>query len=347
MTDRDSSQAQQNIRIGVLGAARIVPMALLKPAEANNEVMVAAVAARDPQRANKFAARHGIPRATSSYRELLADPDIDAIYNPLPNGLHGQWTIAALEAGKHVLCEKPFTANAEEAKEVATAARQTGLVVMEAFHYRYHALIGRLLEIIASGELGEIRHIETWMCIPLLARNIRWNLELAGGAMMDVGCYAIHLLRTLAGAEPVVRTAHARELKPGVDRLLRAQFDFEDGRTGAMTASMLSRRLLSIGARVEGTAGILKVNNPIMPQYRHRIVVHKTNGEKRKEKVAPLPSTYAAQLQAFADAVLRNRPYPTNVDDAVANMTVIDQCYAAAGMNPRQPTSFIKQEQSL
>ena len=346
MTEVITTQPPKIIRIGVLGAARIVPIALLKPAGENTEVVVSAVAARDIQRAKKFASRYAIPTVHASYSELLANSEIDAIYNPLPNGLHGQWTIAALQAGKHVLCEKPFTANAQEAKAVAEVARPSGLVVMEAFHYRYHALIDRLLEIIASGELGEIRHIETWMCIPLLARNIRWNLELAGGAMMDVGCYAIHLLRTLAGAEPDVKSARARELKPGVDRFLHAEFGFKDGRTGAITASMLSRRLLAVGARVEGTEGSLRVSNPIMPQYKHRIVVRKTTGAKRKEKVAPYPSTYAAQLQAFADAVLRNQPFPTNIDDAVANMTVIDQCYAAAGMKPRQPTANFQQEKS-
>ena len=330
--------AEKTLCIGVLGAARIVPTALLKPALNNPEVAVTSLAARDPERARKFAARHDIATVHTSYRALIEDARIDAIYNPLPNGLHGYWTIAALQAGKHVLCEKPFTANAEEAIKVADAARQSGLVVMEAFHYRYHALIERLLEIIASGELGRIRHIETWMCIPLPVKNIRWDLRLAGGAMMDVGCYAVHLLRTLAGAEPHVISASAREKSPGVDRLLQARLEFEDGRSGSITASMLSRRLLAIGARVEGTDGTLQVSNPIMPQFRHRIVVRSNSGATRKEKVARHPSTYAAQLQAFADAVLRGKPFPTDCADAIANMRVIDACYRAAGLPIREPT---------
>ena len=139
------------MQIGVLGAARIAPRALIKPAKANPDVVVAAVAARDVSRARAFAAKHGIARVHDSYEALLADPHLDAIYNPLPNGLHGKWTRAALAAGKHVLCEKPFTANAAEAREIAGVAAQSDRVVMEAFHYRYHPMALRIEEIIASG----------------------------------------------------------------------------------------------------------------------------------------------------------------------------------------------------
>ena len=272
-----------------------------------------------------------------TYAALIADPDIDAIYNPLPNGLHGRWTVAALEAGKHVLCEKPFAANAEEAAAVAAVAHHTGLVTMEAFHYRYHALVRRMLEIIASGELGQVRHIEAWMCIPLPVKNIRWEWQLAGGALMDTGCYAIHLVRTLAGAEPTVRSAAAKVLTPGVDRWLRADLEFSDGRTGAVAASMLSWRLFAVGARVIGSRATLQVFNPYAPQHRHSLAIRSAK-ERRVERVARQPSSYLAQLQAFSAAVLRGAPYPTGVDDAVANMRVIDACYAAAGLPRREPT---------
>ena len=323
------------LRIGVLGAARITPVALIRPARKVDEVEIVAVAARDRSRAEKFASKRGIARVHGSYDDLLADDEIDAVYNPLPNGLHGRWTIAALEAGKHVLCEKPFTANAAEAREVADVARRTGLVCMEAFHYRYHPLVDRLLQIIGSGELGAIKRIDTWMCIPLLRRgDIRWNLGLAGGSTMDVGCYAIHLLRTLAGGEPEVVSVTARELHPGVDRILTADVSFDDGRTGSITASMLSRRLLSLGARVTGTDGELQIRNPYAPQFFHRIAVRSSQG-RRTEHVTRDP-TYLFQLRAFAGAALRGEPYPTNVDDAVANMEVIDACYRAAGLPVRE-----------
>ena len=147
------------MRIGVLGAARIAPAALIKPARAVKDVEVSAVAARARSRAETFATKHGVPRVHDSYADLIADPELDAVYIPLPNGRHAEWTLAAIKAGKHVLCEKPFTANAEQAKQVAAAAENTGLVVMEAFHYRYHPLAQRMADIVHSGELGKIRRV--------------------------------------------------------------------------------------------------------------------------------------------------------------------------------------------
>ena len=326
------------VRIGVLGAARIAPGALIRPAASNPEVEVLAVAARDQQRAERFAAEHHLAKAHGSYQELLADPEIDAVYVALPNGLHGRWTIAALAAGKHVLCEKPFTANADEAAQVAEAARSTNLVVMEAFHYRYHALTRRMLEIIRSDELGTITRLDAWLCFPLVGgNNIRWSYELAGGALMDAGCYPIHLLRTLAGAEPDVVTATAKTRLPNVDRYLHAELSFGDGVTGSITASMLSSRVLGAGARVRGTRGTMRVLNPYFPQLGHRLLI-KSASRTAVEHVARQPSTYACQLRAFTDAVLRGQSPPTNVDDAVANMRVIDACYRAAGLPVREPT---------
>ena len=327
------------LRIGVLGAASIAPPALIKPARRVDEVEVAAVAARDKAKAEKFARKHGIGTVHDSYEALLADPTIDAVYNPLPNGLHGKWTIAALEAGKHVLCEKPFTANADEAVEVQKVEQRTGLVVMEAFHYRYHPLADRLVEIVQSGTLGTIEHIHTWMVIPLLSRNdIRWQLNLAGGSTMDVGCYTIHLLRTLAQAEPEVTGGAARERSPGVDRWLQADMKFPDGSSGRITSAMLSGRFLKLGAEVKGDKGVMRVMNPYAPQYFHRLSVRTTNG-KQKQARFPREATYLYQLRAFAGAVLRGEPIKTGTDDAIANMRVIDAAYVAAGMKPRQPST--------
>src|SRR5436190_1784336 len=219
------------LRIGILGAARIAPMALIRPARQVPEAAVTAVAARDPTRAAIFARKHGIPRVADSYAALLADPEIDAIYNPLPNSLHATWTIQALEAGKHVLCEKPLASNADEARSMADAARRCDRVLVEAFHYRYHPLAARMRAIIDSGALGTVQHIEATMCIPLpIPGDIRYQWKLAGGATMDVGCYAISLVRFLAGAEPEVLRAHARLSSAKVDRWISADFQFADGR---------------------------------------------------------------------------------------------------------------------
>src|SRR4029079_829423 len=188
------------------------------------EATIGAVAARDRSRAAAFAAKHGIAKVCDSYAALIADPAIDAIYNPLPNGLHAEWTIAALQAGKHVLCEKPFTANAKEAEDVAAVAARTGLVVMEAVHYRYHPLAHRMREIVDSGELGTTRHVEAALCFPLPKfSDIRYRYDLAGGATMDVGTYTVHMARLLGREEPEVVSAHPKLKSIDVDRAMRAE----------------------------------------------------------------------------------------------------------------------------
>jgi len=322
--------AVEPLRIGCLGAARIAPSALIKPTKDIPGVEAYAVAARNPARAKDFAAKHGIPVVHDSYDALIADDRIDAVYNPLPNGLHAVWTIKALAAGKHVLCEKPFTANEEEARRVAAAVPDS-LVVMEAFHWRYHPLAARVLEIIASGELGEIRHIEAALCFPLPRfKDIRWQLDLAGGSLMDAGCYPVSMVRTFAGAEPTVTHAVAKEHSPGVDRYMQADFAFADGRTGRITASMWSARLLDVRAKVVGSSGSLKVFNPTSPHMYHRLSVG-----GRHEKVNGRP-TYTHQLEAFRAAVREGAPTLTPPAWSIANMAVIDAIYRAAGL-PLRP----------
>jgi predicted dehydrogenase len=327
------------IRLGILGAARIAPAAVIGPARGVDDVSVTAVAARDRTRAEAFADKHGIPRVLTDYRAMVEDPDLDAVYIPLPNGLHGHWTLAALAAGKHVLCEKPFTANAQEADVVRSAAEHhPELVVMEAFHYRYHPLFARVRQLLDEGAIGTIEHIDTRLCFPLLLRkDIRWQLGLAGGALMDAGCYTIHMLRHLASAEPQVTGARMRLFSPGVDRFMQAHYRFADGVTGRTTCSMLSAQLLRLGFTVRGSTGTLHVFNPVMPNMFHRLTV-RGRGGRRVEHVVRRP-TYDFQLEAFADAVLRGTKPITGPDDAVANMTLIDAVYRAAGMEPRQPTA--------
>jgi predicted dehydrogenase len=325
------------LRIGILGAARIAPSALIKPAKVNIEVVVAAVAARDASRAQAFAAKHAIARVHESYETLIADPDLDAVYNPLPNGLHGRWTRAALAAGKHVLCEKPFTANAAEAREIAELAAQSDRVVMEAFHYRYHPLTLRIEQIIASGELGKLKRVEAALCFPLPKfSDIRYNYSLAGGATMDAGSYPVHMARTFGGETPEVVSAHAKLRDPLIDRAMTAELRFPGGHSGRVRCSMWSSNLLQISARVIGEHGELRVLNPVMPQFFHRLSVRTTDG-KRVERF-PRRASYAYQLDAFAAAVLRGEPVKTTPQDAVENMTVIDAIYRAAGLPLREPS---------
>ncbi|WP_203885593.1 Gfo/Idh/MocA family protein [Planotetraspora kaengkrachanensis] len=320
------------MRIGTLGAARITPSALIKPAKLVPGVEVAAVAARDRVRAGAFAAKHGIPVVHESYEALIADSSIDAVYNPLPNALHAEWTLRALEAGKHVLCEKPLASNEPEAVSVAEAADKSGLVVMEAFHYRYHPLADRMVSIV--GELGEIRQIETWMCFPLPRfSDIRYSLPLAGGALMDAGCYAVHLARLLGGGEPKVLAARALLRSPGVDRAMSASLEFPSGALGRINTSLWSSQLLRIAARVTGSRGQMRVFNFIAPQALHRLS-YTVDGVTTRVKV-PGEATYTYQLRAFLSAVETGEGNLTPPSDSIANMAVIDEIYRKAGLSPR------------
>ena len=338
------------LRIGTLGAARITSNALIKPARQVPEVTIAAVAARDPERARRFAAKHRIRRVHASYQALIDDPAIDAIYNPLPNSLHAQWTLRAIEAGKHVLCEKPFTANAAEAAAVAAAAKASGLVVMEAFHYRYHPLARRMQEVVlgrvadaddpgeraaaGTGEIGPLRYLEASLCFPLPRfSDIRYSYHLAGGATMDAGCYAINWLRMLGPGEPEVVAAGAKLQSPGVDRAMSASFRFPGGVLGRMTTSMWSAQLLRLDAKAVGDRGVMRVFNYASPRPYNRLTVT-ADGYTRRERVSG-ESSYTYQLRAFAAAVLHGEPVLTTAEDAVANMTVIDAVYQAAGLPVR------------
>lgn len=324
------------LRIGILSAAGIAPRALIEPATTNDEVEIAAVAARDPERAREFAAEHGIGRVFTSYEELLASPEIDAVYIPTPNGLHGRWTIAALEAGKHVLCEKPFTANAAEAREVAAVAEQSDLVVMEAFHNLYHPVTTRMREIIESGELGSIQRYEADFGFSIVddPGNVRWQPHLAGGSLMDVGCYPLQLLRRLSGSEPTVTRALAHEFTPGVDGDMTIDLAFPGGATGTASSSMvLDPPEMAMSATIAGDAGMLTVSRPFLPQLGTEIVVTTGAGERR-EPVSE-ETSYAFQLRAFADAVLRGAPVLTGPVESIALMGLIDDAYRAAGLEPR------------
>jgi predicted dehydrogenase len=323
------------LRIGTLGASRIAPSALIAPARKNDRVEVAAVAARDRTRAERYAAKYRIPRVFDSYAALIADPDIDAVYNPLPNSLHAQWTIRALQAGKHVLCEKPLAANAREARQMAETADASGRHLMEAFHWRYHEMAERIIDLVRSGEIGQIQHIGASLCVPwILPGDIRYRRDLAGGAMMDLGSYTVSMLRHVSGEEPEVVSAEAKLSSPGVDRLMEAQLKFPSGATGMLQASLFSLKLFALWLRVEGDQGTIYARNPTAPQRGFDQVKVENNAWTRTERFYK-PATYEFQLAAFADLVFEGTAVPTDGWDGVRNMRVIDDVYRAAGMEPR------------
>jgi predicted dehydrogenase len=322
------------LRIGVLGAARIAPSALLKPAAEVDGVEVTAIAARDRTRAERMAAKFGVRTAYGSYADLLDDPDVDAVYVPLPNGLHAEWTTRAIRAGKHVLCEKPFTANAAEAEAVAEVAAGTDRVVMEAFHYRYHPMAARIAQLLhTEHRLGPLTRVETWMCFPLPRfGDIRYSYDLAGGALMDAGCYAVHAARFLAGAEPSVTAARAKLRDSRIDRAMAVDLRFPGGATGTAHTSMWSRSLLRIGLTVHGERGRLSVPLFVAPQFGQLKLT--AGGVTLRERIGG-DSTYVHQLRAFLAATRGEDTNLTPPSDSIRTMRVIDAAYRAAGLPVR------------
>jgi predicted dehydrogenase len=322
------------LRFGILGAAQIAPPALVDPARHVPGVHVAAIAARDPARARAFAEKHGVPRVAASYEALVADPELDAIYVALPNSHHHLWTLRALRAGKHVLCEKPFAANAAQAAEMAAAAREAGRVLVEAFHWRYHPLAARLREIVAA-DLGRILHWRAGFSVPLLRRadDIRFHYELAGGALMDLGCYPVSALRHLSGGELEVVRASARVGPPDVDVAVSAELRLPGGASGELTCSMEADSTFAADLEVRGERGTLRVRNYLAPQFGSQVALEDARGT-REEQPTREP-TYRFQLRAFLSAVHGGAPIPTDADDAVRNMRAIDAIYRAAGLPPR------------
>lgn len=332
-----NDSGREPLRIGVLGAARITELSLVGPARTTGHRLVA-VAARDRSRAEAFADEHDVERVVDSYADLLADPEVEVVYNPLANGLHGPWNLAALAAGKHVLTEKPSASNAEEAAEVREAAAKAGTVFMEAFHYLFHPVTRRLHEILESGELGELRRVETLVAIPAPDdSDPRWSLPLAGGAVMDLGCYSLHAVRMLApwaaGAPRLVSARGGeRAGAPGVDEWLDAELEFPGGATASARCHMAYDEL-EMSCRIVGSAGEAFAPNFVLPHHDDRVVVRTADGE-RTERLGTR-SSYTYQLEALAAHIRRDAPLPLDADDALATMQLIDEAYRAAGFEPR------------
>lgn len=328
------------LRIGVLGAARIAELAIVAPATATGHRLVA-VAARDPERARRFALTHGVERVHASYDDLLSDPEVEAVYNPLPNGLHGRWNLRALAAGKHVLSEKPSAANAVEAARVREAATRAGVVFLEGFHYPYHPLFRRVLELIGEGAVGAVERVETFLGMPAPpADDPRWSLDLAGGATMDLGCYALTaaaLVGEHAGGPPQVTGARADERPgvPDVDARLTADLRFPSGATGTAGSDM-AHGSWDFHLTVTGTDGEIHVPDFPRPHEDDRLVLRR--GGREVVEHHGCRSSYTYQLEAFAAAVRQGDPVVTDSAFAVTAMELVDAAYAAAGLPRRDPT---------
>ncbi len=321
------------LRWGILGTAHIGE-AVIPAIQSSSNGTVAAVASRDLRAALAFAKRHNIPRAFGSYEELLESTDVDAVYIPLPNDLHKEWTIRAAEHGKHVLCEKPFALNAAEAEEMIAAARAHRVVLAEAFMYRFHPQFGKLQELIAAGEIGDVRLIRSAFCYTMRGEtNIRRFPENGGGALMDVGCYCINMSRLVAHAEPVEVQANAVYGPTDVDIRLAAILRFPNDIIAHLDCAFDTdyREALEI----QGTQGCLRVLRPIKPDSRPG-EIWLDQGETgvvppTRTTVTSLPGNhYRLMAEHFADAVLNGTPLLYPPEDGLANMRVVDAVREAA-----------------
>ena len=318
-------------KIGILGAAGIAPRSIIQPARRRDDCVIHAVASRRRAAVEAYARLHGITKGYSSYDELLSDPDITIIYNALPPAAHAEWSIKALKAGKHVLCEKPLAMTADEAELMVEAAETAGRVLAEAFHDRYHPVFLHLLARKTSGALGEIRALraEFHVDIPFDPHNIRHDPAQGGGAMMDLGCYPLHWLRSFMGQEPEILSAHAELTPLNVDQRMEVAMRFAGGVEAQLVADIASPPFRGL-LRVEGEKGAIEVDNPCLPHKGHSI--REWFGDSYREFTLAAGTTYDYQLAAFVDAVDNGTSLPTGGQDAIGNMKALDAIYIASGL---------------
>lgn len=331
----------EKMNFGILGAARIAAGALIPAIKKAGNAKVLGIGARDAGRASAYAAQHAIPKSYGSYDEMLNDPEIEAVYNPLPNSEHAPLTIRALEAGKHVLCEKPFTMNALEAVQVAEVSRHTGKQVMEAFMWRFHPQVQQVKDIISSGQIGEFRLIRTSFCFTLgNPLDIRAIQSLGGGALYDIGTYCVSGSRTFAGREPVSVTAQANWMPPshpsggGSDEDFVGVLDFGDGLRAVFDCSFAQpfrQRVELVGAK-----GSVTMLDPWVPGRDKQGKDHGHGGMAPNLELngEPVPSVAADQYQLMVEHFVRAARkeeallYP--VDDSIRQMRVLDAIFESA-----------------
>lgn len=324
--------ARRALRWGVLGAARIAIRSVLPAFKTTRHSSVVALAARDPERAHSVAAQFGIPDVYDSYDELLADRTIDAVYIPLPNDLHVPWTLRALEADKHVLCEKPIALNAEQAAAIAEAAGRRARQVAEAYMIRFHPQWQRARALVLSQRLGEIHAIHSWFAFDNpKGENLRNSLAHGGGALYDIGGYAVVGARWLFGSEPErVIGLFERDPAQGVDRFTSGMAAFPAGRQLVFGVSTGLARTQSV--TVYGSRAQLTIETPFNPTADRatRLLIddgRDVYGSGIEIENVPQADQYALQLDAFSDAILTGRDVPFGIDDAITNMRALDALF--------------------
>lgn len=317
------------VRWGILGTARIAEKAVAPAIRKSHSGKLQGVASRSHDKATAFAANLGIERSYSSYQDLLNDAEIDAVYVPLPNNLHKPWTIKAAEAGKHVLCEKPLALSSGDCLEMQTAAQKNGVKLMEAFMYRFHPRIEGISKLVQQGKLGEVSLLRSSFTFAVKgAGNIRLRPELGGGALMDVGCYCVNIGRTLMGAEPVQVQAFASWTDSGVDGLLLGTMTFKSRAFVQFDCSLeLPRREQ---CEIVGSKGRLDIPSAFVAGT-GPVVAHWLPTDAAPEDLAfPAADSYQLMVEHFESCILHDTPLRYPVEDAAANMRVIESLYRSA-----------------
>jgi predicted dehydrogenase len=331
-----------DLRWGVLSTANIAVEKVIPGIKKADRCRVVAIASRDAERARAVADTLAIPRAHGSYEALLADDDVDAVYIPLPNHLHAEWTMAAAGAGKHVLCEKPLALSAAEAQEMVDACAAEGVRLMEAFMYRLHPSWVAVRELVSSGRIGRLRTVQSWFSyFNDDTRNIRNVREYGGGALLDIGCYSVNLSRMLFGGEPArVEASVTRDPATGVDVLTAAILEFEDG---VATFTCSTRVEPDQRVHVYGTEGRISIGIPFnIPPDRPTEVLVTAGGDPPVDPHTEVMTfgpadQYAIEAERFARSVLDDEPTPIPPEDAVANMRVIERIFQAADQGRTDP----------
>jgi predicted dehydrogenase len=338
------------LRWGILSTANIATRKVIPGIQKARRCDVAAIASRDGDRGRRVAERLGIARFHGSYEALLADPEIDAVYIPLPNHLHTEWTIAAARAGKHVLCEKPLAMTAVDAQRMVDVCSAEGVRLMEAFMYRLHPSWVAVRELVSTGRIGRLTAVQSWFSYfdddPTNIRNIR---EYGGGALFDIGCYNVNLSRMLFGGEPTgVQSAVVRDPASGVDVLTSALLQFDDG-VATFTCSIRAEDDQRV--HVYGTEGRISIGIPFnIPPDRPTEVYLTAGGDP---PVAPNTEVltfesadpYTVEAERFAEAILDDGPTPTPPEDAVANMRVIQRIFESGSNSDRHPNNAVVSEE--
>lgn len=317
------------IRWGIISTANIGRAAVVPAIHASRNGVVTTIGSRNADTAKSFAAKAKIPVFHGSYQAVIDDSQVDAVYLPLPNHLHREWTIKAAERGKHILCEKPLALSAAEAREMDAAARANGVTLMEAFMYRFHPRTERTLELVRSGTIGDLRAIRSAFTFRLTKpNNIRLDPSMGGGALMDVGCYCVNVSRTIAGTEPVTVQAVATIGPTDVDLELSGMLSFPNGLVATFDCSLSMERREWF--ELAGTEGTLRVNGAYLPGVDEvTIEEHRGREEPRVHRIAGADE-YQLMVEHFADAVLHRRPVRYPATEAIANMRVIEALLRSA-----------------